>query len=331
MPSLVPSFLAEGMDGAKLASSFFREISPFVKGEQREIDKLPEAHRILIERYHLNQRIGGNARRALTTDDLPDGFRSSGAAVPVLEWGKLRNVPWNSRSIPKHQYMPMGERSQWDYEQDFWEPSAKVAHDYFDLPWHEFPFWRVGIELRRILQKSNFAISVLTRLSAHYNHDVKRIGVSKDLLPMPLPELSAEEEVDEIIDTYDDLDAVSTVNFVQDCWATGSESWVYVMVALLNFLHAGKDPRLRDLGVCVEGLNVEQKVALSKMYHQIQLFIGYEPPPEHQKRDFSWYEVLKAVSVDYSGEEIHPAQMMTWEQVLFVCRVIVCRSPCGRL
>jgi len=315
MPSLVPSFLAEKLDGAKLASSLFREISRVVRGEQNEIDKLPEAHRILIERYHLNQRVKGDARRALVTDNLPDGFRSSGSAVPVLEWGMLRNVPWDSRSVSKQEYMPVGERSQWEFEQDFWEPSAKVAYDYFDLPWHVYPFWRVGIELRRILQKSNLAISVLARLSDHYNHDVKRIGVSKDLLPMPLPELSDEEEVDDIIMMYDDPDAVSTVNFVQDCWATGSESWIFVMVAVLNFLHTGKDPRLRDLGVCVDTLNVEQKVALARMYHQIQLFIGYEPPVEHFKSDFSWYNVLKMVSVDYSGEEIHPAQMMTWKQV----------------
>ena len=158
--------------------------------------------------------------------------------------------------------------------------------------------WRVGIEIRKILQKSNFAISVLTRLADHYNNDVERSEVARDLLPLPLPDISVEDEVDAIIMNFEDISFVQNANFIQDCWWYGSESWLYILTALLNFLHTGKDAKMTDLGVNTSQLNEEQKLAFAKLYHQIQLSIGYEPPVGQLEPDFSWNKVLKQVSLN---------------------------------
>ena len=83
--------------------------------------------------------------------ELPAGFRSSGVAAPSEELGKMKDAPWDERSVPKHEYMQMGERSQWEFEQEYMDPSATVVTHLLDLPWDEFPMWRVGIELRRII------------------------------------------------------------------------------------------------------------------------------------------------------------------------------------
>ena len=106
-----------------------------------------------------------------------------------------------------------------------------------NLSWKEFPMWRVGIELRRSLQKSDYSISVLTRLADHYNEDIQRSEISRDLLPLPLPDISDEEEVGFLIDEYEDLDVKSHANFVASCWWFGTESWVFVLAALLLSAH----------------------------------------------------------------------------------------------
>ena len=97
--------------------------------------------------------------------------------------------------LPQHCSVVAGERSQRDYEQEYLEPSSKTANALWDLPWKTRPFWRVGIELKRVMLKSNFSVSTLARLAQHYTEDIERSVISRDLLPLPLPETSSDDEV----------------------------------------------------------------------------------------------------------------------------------------
>ena len=138
---------------------------------------------------------------------------------------------------------------------------AVTADELLDVPWKPFPRWRIGIELMRILVKADFNISVLTWLSSEFNQDIERSVVPRDLLPLLLPKMSDEKEVDKAIRDFDDMDFVASGTSFKTWWWLGTESWMMVILALLNFLHTGKDPRYSDLGIGIGRLNQAQKVA----------------------------------------------------------------------
>ena len=52
-----------------------------------------------------------------------------------------------------------------------------------------------------------------------------------------------------------------------------------------------------------------------RLYSQAQLCIEVVPPTDFLDEDHSWDKVRSGIDLDYSGQEIFPAQMMTWEQV----------------
>jgi len=290
-------------------------LEKLARGDAKEVAELPAVYSRLMRKHKIAWRFSDAEMRSLDTKDLPTAFRSSGSAVACQELGILKDVDDQERSIPKSEAAVLGERSQWDFEQDFCEPSKDNADAMFDVPWETYPFWRVGVELRRILVRANFGISVLTRLSMHYNEDIQRMEVSRDLLPLPLPSVSDEDEVDRAIGEFEDEDFVADETTMSLWWWLGSESWMFVIIALLNFLHTGKDSRLSDLGVCKDRLSRVQEMACMRIYNQVQHSITLPAAEEFQGPDHSWEHVLSTMGMDYSGQEVHPAQMMTWEQV----------------
>ncbi len=102
-----------------------------------------------------------------------------------------------NESSPPHQPKGGEDNSRWEPEPV--SGGKGVHYTWLDLPWKTFPMWRVGIELRRILVKADFNISVLTRLASEFNEDIERSEVPWDLLPLPLPGMSDEQEVDKAI------------------------------------------------------------------------------------------------------------------------------------
>jgi len=315
LPSLVKSFLGAKVDGNVLVDWPFSKLHSIARGETREIDDLCTAYARLMRKHGIARRFNKSDMRDLESRDVPSGFRSSGARAACDELGPMGRIPFSERSLPQHCSVVQGERSQWDFEQEFMEPSKLASGAMWDLPWKTFPFWRVGIELRRILMKSNFSVSTLTRLAQHYTEDIQRSEVSRDLLPLPLPDVSSDDEVDCILADWDDENLVIDGAFMSTCWWLGSECWLLVVTALLNFLHTGKDPRMRDLGVSKDKLNDAQKLAFSRLYNQIQRSIEIDPPKEFFDKEHSWESVLAKAEVDYGGEEVFPAQNMTWQQV----------------
>ena len=315
LSSLVQSFMRARIDGRTLEEWPFSRLQKSLSGDVKEMAILPGAYSRLMRQHKVAWRFSNDEARSLETQGLPTAFRSSGSAVACLELGALKTVEPSDRSIPKNEAAVPGERSQWDFEHDFWELSKVNADAMFDVPWETFPFWRVGVEVRRILMRANFGISVLSRLAEHYNEDIQRMEVSRDLLPLPLPLLSDEDDVDRAISDFEDEDFVANGSSLSQWWWFGSESWMFVIIALLNFLHTGKDTRLSDLGVCKDKMSHVQQLAYMRMYNQVQHSIALPAAEEFLEKDHSWDKVLSTLELDYSGQEVHPAQMMTWEQV----------------
>jgi len=116
----------------------------------------------------------------------------------------------------------------------------------FEVSWSSWPFWRVGVELRQIVKKSNLPVSVVARLSMHYGECDERERHDSDLLPLPLIELSAEDEVDSIVQEWDEApkDEVLDDQLYYSCQRIGEESWVFLMICVLNYLNTGRDLKL---------------------------------------------------------------------------------------
>ena len=206
-----------------------------------------------------------------------------------IEWspdGVVTHVLEESSPLP--QPTDGGDNSRWEPELDNGTKGAVIADGLLDMPWKTFPMWRVGIELRRILVKSDFNISILTRLASEFNEDIERSEVPRDLLPLPLPKMSDEQEVDKAIRDFEDMDFVASGTSFKTWWWLGTESWMMVILALLNFLHTGKDPRYSDLGIGIGELNESQKVAYMRLYSQVQLCIDVVPPTDFLDKDHSW-------------------------------------------
>ena len=186
----------------------------------------------------------------------------------------------------------------------------------FCVPWENWPFWRVGIQLRRILEWSNLPVSVLVRLTQHYVKGTEREAVELDLMPLPLPVLSAEEEVNAACAEWEEADEDSVPPETTERWQIlGGESWMFCCVAVLNYLHTGKDVRHRDLGIMHGPASTSQRLALGKLNDYVNLYIHYGPALDMPTYACAWSQVLERIQLSYTGEEVYPAQMMTWDQL----------------
>ena len=301
LSSLTGSFMRARVDGRMLVDLEFSKLQKLVSGDAKEIHELPSAYGRLMRRHKIAWRFTDEEMRGMETKGLPSAFRSSGSAAGCQELGPLKGLPDDARNLAKSETAISGERSQWDFEQDFMDPSDANADAMMDVPWDTFPLWRVGVELRRILSRANYGISVLTRLAMHYNEDIERIEVSRDLLPLPLPTLSDEDEVDRAIGDLEDEDFVSTSEALSLWWWLGTESWMFVIVALLNFLHTGKGSRMSDLGVSKDKMSKVQELAFMRLYTQVQHSITIPPYEDFQSSDHSWEKVLSSFNIGYAG------------------------------
>jgi len=82
---------------------------------------------------------------------IPDGFISHGGSSASFH---------ERRGAPR----PTCERSQWDFEDGLgWDDEALC--EAFHVTWNAWPFWRVGVEIRRIIVSSKLPLSVIARLS----------------------------------------------------------------------------------------------------------------------------------------------------------------------
>jgi len=122
-----------------------------------------------------------------------------------------------------------------------------VHYTGLDLPWKTFPMWRVGIELRRILVKADFNISVLTRLASEFNEDIERSEIPRDLLSLPLPKMSDEQEVDKAIRDFDDMDFVAS-HVVQNLVVVGYRKLDDGYPGVIQFPSHGKGSAVQCLG-----------------------------------------------------------------------------------
>ncbi len=135
-----------------------------------------------------------------------------------------------------------GERSQWEFEEDFKEQSRSIDWCLFELPWSTWPLWRIGIELRRLVQQGNFPISVLSRLSKHYCEGFDEVDFSQELLPIPLIILAAEADVDNAMQELLDPDTPEDIkiSLTGQCRSYGTKSWLYLVIVTLNYLHTSR-------------------------------------------------------------------------------------------
>jgi len=129
---------------------------------------------------------------------VPRGFRSRGGSS-----ANFHSLTHNKKKITKPE---SGQRSQWDFEESYKSGlrDGTSAAMLFEVQWSSWPFWRVGVELRRIVKRSDLPLSVVARLSMHYKECDQRERHDSDLLPLPLIELSAEDEVDSILQEWED-------------------------------------------------------------------------------------------------------------------------------
>jgi len=155
------------------------------------------------------------------------------------------------------------ERSQWDFEEDF-----KSNTDDYDVQvmfqnqtWSTWPFWRVGVELRRIVLASKLAVSVVARLAVLYHENDERERVDMDLLPPPLNELSAEDEVDSILQEWEDqpADEAPSLILTEQLHRLGEESWVFVMICVLNYMNTGRDLKQMQLAA-MQGVQLKRSL-----------------------------------------------------------------------
>ena len=69
------------------------------------------------------------------------------------------------------------------------------ANRLLEVQWEAMPFWRIGAQLKRIVDQGGAILSVMTQATKEKLLDIERMEVNRDLLPMPLPATSAEDRV----------------------------------------------------------------------------------------------------------------------------------------
>ena len=132
-------------------------------------------------------------------------------------------------------------------------------------------------------------------------------GVSRDLLPLPLPRLEhlrgpGGDEATGPRQLPRDTVALRT--------ARNELSWLWVVVACLNFLHCGRRPGSEELSVAAGPLSEAQQKALSQLRKACaRMCLPTELPA------VNWFRELKKVRLDYEGQEVRVGQSLTLEQV----------------
>jgi len=235
--------------------------------------------------------------------DIPDGFISHGGS----------SASFHERRGASR---PTCERSQWDFEDGLgWDDEALC--EAFHVPWNAWPFWRVGIELRRIIVSSRLPLSVIARLSFHYGECDQRERVDRDLLPLPLIELSAEDEVDSIVQEWEDVpgDELPGEELIYKCQRVGEESWVFAMMCVLNFMNTGRDLKQHHLATMRGPPTDAQREAIVRLYDNYAIFKDFDAQHNLESLVDTAEQILEKVELNYSGEEVHPARVMTWSQL----------------
>ena len=134
-----------------------------------------------------------------------------------------------------------GIRSQWDFEisQLHHAHNIDFTLEYVmsEVNWSELPMWAFGIYLRRIVLMMNVPLSAVARLAEHYLRGDERGVAASNLLPLPLPQVSAEEKQDRALREFNETIFGSEDHQRQaPQWEeVGLDAWMWVIVVTLNY------------------------------------------------------------------------------------------------
>ena len=145
--------------------------------------------------------------------------------------------------VPPSQFQ--GIRSQWDFEISQLHHAHHVdftlGYVMSEVTWNELPMWALSIYLRRILLMMNMPLSAVARLAEHYLRGDERGVAASNLLPLPLPDVSAEEKQDRALRQYDEVDHTHAnyARLTREWEDMGIQLWLWLATVGPNFLHSG--------------------------------------------------------------------------------------------
>jgi len=169
----------------------------------------------------------------------------------------------------------------------------------------------------RAVMASRMSVSVVARFAVLYRENNERERVDRDLLPLPLNEVSDEDEVDSILQEWEEqpLDEIRSLILTEKTHRLGQESWAFVMICALNYMNTGRDLKQMQLAAMQGSPTKAQSAAIKKLHEKFTIFKDYTPTHDLESLWDDRETIMKKVQLNYYGEEVHPAKEMTWEQL----------------
>ena len=175
----------------------------------------------------------------------------------------------------------------------------------------------VGLALQSHLlaPRSDPAASVANFVLRHSG--LERESLSKDILPFPLSACPTAAEISLSLEAgRTQLGQAEGTKSRHDEYLqqAGLEAWAFLVTWALNFVYSGRHgeraERLETSQSSKHDMNTAQTQALAQLRKYIRGFLAGPTVPQ-----LDWAGELASTKVDYNGEEVKTAQVVTWRQL----------------
>ena len=138
-------------------------------------------------------------------------------------------------------------------------------------------------------------------------------GADADVLPLPVDPSTPEEGRLLQALSAGTTPAEASTTFRKSIVAAGRHSWLFLLVAAVNYLYLGQQAPSEALPpVSPQPISEGQRSAIAYLAEQVDIFVDHVPGvmPE-----FNWEAVLHAHKRTYAGELLVKGLPLTWQQV----------------